>query len=303
MSIAKPFTFTANTYAKASEVNANFDLVYSQVNTNISAIATNATDIDTLENNKADINGSSSNRFAVADPVANADAVNLQSLKKAIGNSLDYISGLVITKDSGSPEDTIIVSAGSCYDSTKAIVLSLSNSTSKQNLNQGANTTYYVYIIGNSTGSLIDILISSSSTTPTLPAGYSLFRQIGSYTTDSSSHISSIAYYGLNPSDDKSISYILDNIIPDYTSGISFNINTDVTIEKNGLLVVTNQAGNNGYDYPSTLYINSVEIGTIPSTYKPVGTTSCFLVSKGDVIRVNTDRGATIKLYPLKGAV
>ena len=90
MSIAKPFTFTANTYAKASEVNADFDIVYSQVNTNISAIAQNATDIDNLENNKADINGSTSQRFAVADAISNGDAINKQTLFKAIGNSVDY---------------------------------------------------------------------------------------------------------------------------------------------------------------------------------------------------------------------
>ena len=35
MSIAKPFTFVANTYAKASEVNADFAVVSSQVNTTI----------------------------------------------------------------------------------------------------------------------------------------------------------------------------------------------------------------------------------------------------------------------------
>lgn len=192
MSIAKPFTFTANTYAKSSEVNANFDIVYSQVNSNISAIAQNATDIDNLENNKADINGSTSQRFAVADAVTNGDAINKQTLFKAIGNTIDYVSGLAISKDSGSPEDTIIVSPGSAYDSTKSIVLSLANSLSKQNTNQAANATYYVYIIGNSTGNQTDILISINSTVPTLPTGYSLYRQIGYYTTDSSNHIYTI---------------------------------------------------------------------------------------------------------------
>lgn len=195
MSIAKPFTFVANTYAKASEVNANFDTVYSQVNTNISNIAQNATDIDNLENNKADVNGNASQRFAVADAVTSNDAINKSYLMNAIGNSIDLISGLVITKDSGSPEDTIIVSAGSCYDSTKSLVLSLSDAISKQNDNQGANATYYVYIIGNSPASQTDILISTNMVTPALPTGYSLYRQIGSYTTDNNSHINSITIY------------------------------------------------------------------------------------------------------------
>ena len=76
MSIAKPFTFTPNTYAKSSEVNQDFDVLYSQVNTNISNIAQNATDIDNLDSNKANINGSSAQRFTVADPVVSNDAIN-----------------------------------------------------------------------------------------------------------------------------------------------------------------------------------------------------------------------------------
>ena len=90
MSIAKPFTFVANTYAKASEVNADFDVVYSQVNSNISAISQNAVDIENLENNKADINGNTAQRFAVADAITNGDAINKQTLFKSIGNSIDY---------------------------------------------------------------------------------------------------------------------------------------------------------------------------------------------------------------------
>lgn len=76
MSIAKPFNFTANTYAKASEVNADFDVLYAQVNKNISDIAENALDIESIGDDKADINGSSQQRFSVADPVGGSEAVN-----------------------------------------------------------------------------------------------------------------------------------------------------------------------------------------------------------------------------------
>lgn len=192
MSIAKPFTFVANTYAKASEVNANFDTVYSQVNSNISAISQNAVDIENLENNKADINGNTAQRFAVADAITDSDAINKRMLRASIANSVDYISGFMITKDSGNPNNTIIVSEGSCYDSTKAVVLNKNNSSTKTNDNQAANATYYVYVIGNATGSSVDILISTESVTPSLPSGYSLYRQIGYYTTNSDNKIFSI---------------------------------------------------------------------------------------------------------------
>ena len=193
MSITKPYTFTAGTKARANEVNDNFDTLYSQVNSNISNISQNALDIDNLDSNKADINGNSTEVFNCADATTNTHAVNKQTLFSAIGNTLNYIDGLSISKDSGSPEDTILVDPGSCYDSTQSKVLVLSSVTTKQNDNQGASTTYYVYIIGNSTASSIDILISSNSTTPTLPTGYTLYRKIGSYTTDSSAHIDNIS--------------------------------------------------------------------------------------------------------------
>ena len=76
MSIAKPFNFTANTYAKASEVNTDFDILYAQVNKNISDIAKNALDIESVGDDKADINGSPQQRFSVADPVGGSEAVN-----------------------------------------------------------------------------------------------------------------------------------------------------------------------------------------------------------------------------------
>ena len=192
MSITKPFTFVAGTKARANEVNADFDELYRQVNKNISNISQNALDIDNLDNNKANINGNSTEVFNVADASANTHAVNKQTLFKYIENTLDFINGLTISKDSGSPNDTIIVSPGSCYDSTKTMVLELANSTSKQNTNQGASTTYYVHIIGNDAGTSTDILISSSQLTPTLPTGYTLFRNIGSYTTNSSGNINVI---------------------------------------------------------------------------------------------------------------
>lgn len=303
MSIAKPFTFTANTYAKASEVNADFDVVYSQVNTNISAIAQNATDIDNLENNKADINGSTSQRFAVADAISNGDAINKQTLFKAIGNSVDYISGLTITKDSGSPEDTIIVSAGSAYDSTKTVVLSLDSSTSKQNLNQAASATYYVYIIGNSTGSLIDILISTSSTTPALPTGYSLFRQIGYYKTNGSNKIDSVSYYGENPTGDKSGNDILNSVMPDYSAKISVALDTNYTCPSNGFIIARAASVNHS---SSSIYINSVgyEMSNSSGGYIDTAMFNGF-VSKGDVIKLSnaTQGGLSGYLWfiPLKG--
>ena len=76
MGIVKPYTFVAGSKARANEVNENFDLLYQQVNSNISNITQNETDIAQLGSSKANINGSSTQRFAVGNPVSNSDAVN-----------------------------------------------------------------------------------------------------------------------------------------------------------------------------------------------------------------------------------
>lgn len=78
MSIVKPFTFVPGMKAKAGEVNDNFDVLYTQVNANISELAQINIDIDNIGLNKADVNGNSTQRFSVADAVNNTDAVNKQ---------------------------------------------------------------------------------------------------------------------------------------------------------------------------------------------------------------------------------
>lgn len=303
MSIAKPFTFVANTYAKASEVNANFDTVYSQVNTNISSIAQNATDIDNLENNKANINGSTAQRFAVADAVSNGDAINKQTLFKSIGNSLDYISGLVITKDSGSPNNTIIVSEGSCYDSTKTVVLNKTNSSTKTNDNQVANATYYVYVVGNSTGSQVDILISESSVEPGLPIGYSIYRQIGYYKTNSNNNINSISYYGESATSDKSSANIVNAVMPDYSRRTTFSTSGGTIPYNCKFVFYSGSTWNNGTSGAVIKVNNVIEYIVRGDEYEATTPSYVAYLPEGAVINIQSPIPSNTHAYiiPLKG--
>lgn len=226
--ISKPFTFVANTYAKASEVNADFDALYTGANACINQVNTNITSINTLDSNKANKNGSSQEVFKVKNPENDLDAVNRQSMMKAMGNSIDYISGFTITKDQTSPNDTIVVSPGSCYDENRKILLSTTTSITKQNENQGASTTYYVYATSvNSTGIPTDITISQSSVSP----GTTLYRKIGSFTTDSNGYINSIDSY----SNVVTIGSINNsNMVPDYSRTSGRTLNTNYIAESNG---------------------------------------------------------------------
>ena len=52
MAILKPYTFTAGTKARASEVNANFDALYTEVNSLESRIIDYESQIQYLQNTK-----------------------------------------------------------------------------------------------------------------------------------------------------------------------------------------------------------------------------------------------------------
>ena len=296
MSIVKPYTFVAGNKARANEVNEDFDVLYQQVNANITDIANIEGDVQTLSYTKADINGSSVQRFAVADPVSSGDAVNKRTFFKQIANSIDYIGGLTISKDSGSPNDTILVDPGAAYDSTKTIVLALDVLTTKQNTTQSASTTYYIDIIGNATGSSIDILISTEASVPTLPTGYTLYRQIGYYTTNSSANINSV--YSASNSQVITKEQIVSYCMPDYSKSVAFSTSGTFTMPVDAECYVAVA----GDKYDCTVYCDG-----LPVYYKtnninyvqPNGST--FLAGKGSVISISSYLGYA-RYYPMKGA-
>lgn len=184
-----PYSFIPGTKAKANEVNSNFLAVKTFVDTNEANIATNQSDIQNLENNKADLNGNILNRFQVADPTGNYDAVNKQYFKANIANSLDYIGGFKLTKQSNT---SISASAGSCWDSTYEYMITSDSSLTKDQSNLGNNATYYVYVCADKETTNNELVFSLSNSTPELPAGFEYFRLLGKFTTDNAGHISQV---------------------------------------------------------------------------------------------------------------
>ena len=183
MSIIKPYTFKGGEKARASEVNENFDVLYTEVNKNISSISSIENNVSNLELTKANVNGSTNNVFKVRDPVTSNDAVNKQTLFNKIGNSINLISGLLIAKDTAK-DNGILVHLGKCYDSTGEYILSLSNITYKENDNQNANLRYDVFITSSNNGISSEIVILGEGQTPS-----NLYRMIGYFYTDSSNKI------------------------------------------------------------------------------------------------------------------
>lgn len=191
MTLIIPYQFVAGTKAQSAQVNEDFQAVATEVNSIGSDLADAETAITNLTNNKADINGNTGNRFAVADPVNSYDAVNKQYF-----NSLAQylLAGLVISK---ADDEYISCTAGACYDTTEAKILQFASNVSKSEYPYNVNATYYVYIIGMPAGGTnTQLLISTSSSSPALPSGYTLYRGLGRFTTDSSGKIDTV--YGLS---------------------------------------------------------------------------------------------------------
>lgn len=201
-----------------------------------------------------------------------------------------YIDGLIISKVN---DDTIGVSAGSCFDNTKTIILNLASDVTKQNENQASNATYYVYIIG--TGSNVDILISSSSTNPTLPSGYIYQRQIGYFTTDAGGNIESVAYYGVPLNSDKSTQ---GSFLPDYTAGVSMTVNTNNTATEDGWVKATSQVQGGGGTVNLTINGEIIRVAYAAggTAVSGDGTVICP-IKKNDVYNL---KSGTLTFYPMR---
>jgi hypothetical protein len=253
MAVIKPYTFVAGTKAKAAEVNEDFDVLYTEVNALGSTVVDYQSQIEQLASEKANVNGNYANRFSVANPTTNYDAVNKQTLFNTISNSLPYIYGLGITKVG---DNTISVAAGECYDTTETTLLKLSGNLEKQNQTQAASSSYYVYIIGGANVNE-DILISTLSLDPNLPDGYTLSRRIGSYTTDSSNKIlqvtnEQVSQYTINNLVAQNIESINADIVPTYKSGW-VTIGSGYVTPKAGLIFAQGRQDN----FASWIQINS----------------------------------------------
>lgn len=102
----------------------------------------------------------------------------------AVGNGLK--SNVVMAPNNGAPNTKVDVTADSLSVQGTALLnvnVTADITVSGANgLDTGApaNSTWYaVFVITNSTGSLIAALLSLSGTAPTMPGGYTLFRRVG----------------------------------------------------------------------------------------------------------------------------
>lgn len=105
-----------------------------------------------------------------------------------------HLYGMTLSNNATDATNDIDIAAGSCVDSTGTDVMTLSASITKQldnawavgtnlgGLDAGtiANTTYHVYVIKRPDTGVVDVIFSTSASSPTLPTNYTLYRRIGS---------------------------------------------------------------------------------------------------------------------------
>ena len=254
MAFLIPNIFKPKTKARAEEVNENFNVIATQLNSNISSINNNDERIDNLEINKANKNGSTAEYFKCKDAVSDNDAVNKRVMNNNILNTKQYINGLYITPDKSSLTDnTIIVADGSCFDDTGEVQMKLSTGgTSIQNTIQSANTTYYVYIVTTDDGLTFKIEVSPAS------SYNGTSRKLGYYITNTENKIVQVINYSVPQN-----GTIGRRLEPDYSKTpveVSVTSATSFTAPYDGWLTTRTALANvkisNEVAYPIVAYIN-----------------------------------------------
>jgi hypothetical protein len=130
---------------------------------------------------------------------------NFNALIGCMGGTIQrsYLAGLTLSNDGTSPNTVLDVAAGMAADSTNATYVTLSSTLVKatqgawaagsgsngmgNGLTVAASTWYHVFAIVN--GSSPDVYFDTSPAAANAPSGTTAFRRVGSFKTDSSSHI------------------------------------------------------------------------------------------------------------------
>jgi hypothetical protein len=117
-------------------------------------------------------------------------------------NLRGYLSGLALSNDGSSPTTVLDVAAGVCASDDSTMLMTLAaftKSTGAWALGSGNggldtgsvanNTWYHVFVIERTDTQVVDVLFSTSATSPTMPTNYTKKRRIGSFRTNASAQV------------------------------------------------------------------------------------------------------------------
>lgn len=121
-----------------------------------------------------------------------------------------YLNGLTLSNDSGTPNTIFDIAAGVATSSDNTTFMLLASAYTKTSsawavgtgnggLDTGAfaaSTCYHVWLIERTDTQVVDVLFSTSVSSPTMPANYTKKRRIGSLFTDGSTHFKTFVQNG-----------------------------------------------------------------------------------------------------------
>lgn len=159
---------------------------------------------------EADIPWNNHRIIDLQNPTSAQDIATLDYVSNAaIGRVGTLLFGATLSNDAALPNTVLDIAAGQVAsdDNTTMMILSAFKKTLgswQAGTGNGAldagvlspSTWYNVFVIENTTGSVVDILMSVSATAPTLPSGYTKKRRIGSIATNASSNINAFVQNG-----------------------------------------------------------------------------------------------------------
>jgi hypothetical protein len=125
----------------------------------------------------------------------------------------NYLGGLTLANDATSPNTVLDIATGCATSDDSSTIMSLSVSGFSKNCNAAwavgggngaldsgaslaASTWYHVFVIMRIDTNIVDVLISTSVTAPTLPTSYTKKRRIGSILTNASAQITAFNQVG-----------------------------------------------------------------------------------------------------------
>jgi hypothetical protein len=145
-----------------------------------------------------------------ADEIVIEDSAASWGKKRvSLGNAITSLTGFIHGfKAIWVSNSTIQILSGFCRNSDddgfieysgapKTLSITSSGLNGLDTGSEASSTWYYTYVIYNPTTSTVNGLISASSTSPTLPSGYTKYRRIGSFYNDSGSNIRVFSQGGL----------------------------------------------------------------------------------------------------------
>ena len=175
---AYTYTLTNGTTADANQVMSNFNTIRNCANTTAAGSGANS-DITSLT--------------GLTTPLSTAQG----GTGSAVGPVLrDYLAGMILSNDSGTPNTVLDISAGYATDSTNAVAINLGAFTKSTGgtwaagsgsngmgtgLTIANNTWYHVFAIINA--GVADAYFDTSVTAANAPASTTAFRRIGSFKT------------------------------------------------------------------------------------------------------------------------